>query len=83
MKLFRFAGLLVIAAALLTGSAKSATASPPYACYKWCSGILYDGVCTGTLTQCCRANRLTCPSGTVFEGGDCTDQATQTEFCPS
>lgn len=80
MKVLRYAGLLVIAAALVTGSSKNATASPPYACYKWCSGILYSGTCTASLAQCCRMN-LICPSGTVFEGGDCTDQATFTETC--
>jgi hypothetical protein len=79
MKVFRFAGLLVIATALLVGSAKSATATAPVTCEKVCSGVEYYSECWGTLSQCCRINRITCPDPYVFESGDCTDGM---NYCP-
>jgi hypothetical protein len=79
MKLFRFAGLLIIAAALLTGSAKTATATPTITCWKYCSGHFYSGWCTASLSQCCNINRNTCPDPWEFEGGDCTDGQ---NYCP-
>lgn len=78
MKLFRFAGLLVIAAALLTGSAKTATATG-ITCWKYCSGHFYSGTCTASLAQCCNINRRTCPDPWEFESGDCTDGQ---NYCP-
>lgn len=76
--MFRFAGLLVIGTALLTGAAKNATASPPYTCYKYCSGVLYLGTCTASLGTCCSFNKK-CPAPMVYEGGDCFND---TESCP-
>lgn len=78
MKLFRFAGLLVIAAALFTGSAKTATANPPVTCWKVCSGVFYSGSCWSSLSNCCNWNR-NCPDPWEFEGGDCTDGQ---NYCP-
>ena len=73
MKLFRFAGLLVIAAALLTGSAQTATANPPVTCWKVCSGNFYSGWCWMSLADCCTHNRQTCPDPWEFEQGGCNE----------
>ena len=78
MKVFRLAGLLVIAAALLTSSAKTATANPPVTCWKVCSGNFYSGSCWSSLAHCCNWNRV-CPDPWEFEGGDCTDGQ---NYCP-
>ena len=79
MKLFRFAGLLVIAAALFTSSTKSATAGAPVTCWKVCSGHFYSGSCWSSLATCCNINRNTCPDPWEFEDGDCTDGQ---NYCP-
>lgn len=79
MKVFRFAGLLVIAAALLTGSAKSATATGPVTCWSVCSDHEYSTKCWLSLAQCCRLNRR-CPDPWVFQAGDCTTNGT--DSCP-
>ena len=72
MKLFRFAGLLVIALALMTGATQTARAGAPVTCWKSCSGVPYNGQCWGTLAQCCNWNQ-NCPDPWEFEGGGCTD----------
>jgi hypothetical protein len=79
MKLFRFAGLLVVAAALFTASPKAATAGAPVTCYKYCSGHFYSGWCWLSLSECCQLNQQTCPDPWEFEGGDCTDGQ---NYCP-
>ncbi len=78
MKLFRLAGLLIIAAALLTGSAKTATATAPVTCWKVCSGVFYSGSCWSSLATCCNRNHI-CPDPWEFEDGDCTDGQ---NYCP-
>lgn len=43
MKLFRLAGLLVIALALMTGATQTARAGASVTCWKSCSGVPYNG----------------------------------------
>ncbi len=78
MKVFRFTGLLVIAAALLTDPAKTAAATAPVTCWSVCSGHEYFTKCWASLSRCCSLNRR-CPDPWVFETGDCTDG---TNSCP-
>lgn len=79
MKLFRLAGLLVIALALMAGTTGTARAFYPIECYSWCSGVFYSGYCWSTLQNCCNWNATSCPDGYVYQGGDCTDG---TNYCP-
>ncbi|HEV2846959.1 MAG TPA: hypothetical protein VG477_19035 [Thermoanaerobaculia bacterium] len=78
MKRFRFAGLLVIALALVGGAKDSARAFYPIQGYKSCSGVVSSGYCWSTLANCCNWNRQ-CPDGYEYEWSDCTDG---TNYCP-
>jgi len=78
MKLFRFLGLLTIALALLAGTTRTARATDPITCWKYCSGHYYSGYCTRSLAWCCNTNHI-CPDPWEFEEGDCTDG---TNSCP-
>ncbi len=79
MKLFRFAGLLLIALALVGGATESARATAPVTCYYDCSTGPYYMECWASLTQCCNLMRRSCPDPGVFISGDCTDGM---NYCP-
>lgn len=77
-KVSRCAGLLIIAVALLTGTAKKVTATAPVTCWSVCSGHPYYGQCWADLATCCSFNRV-CPDPWEFQTGDCTDGSS---YCP-
>lgn len=76
MKLFRFAGLCVIALALFTSTPAHAAVT----CWKVCSGVYFYGSCSLSLAQCCTMGNRLCPQPLVWEDGNCTDGAGN--YCP-